>query len=56
MEFFDRLYILIGFIPYNENPFEVSVYSKPILEIKTLAENIQSNLIRFDNLISWGRG
>lgn len=56
MEFFDRLYILIGFIPYNENPYDVSVYSKPILEIKNLAENIESNLIRFNNLILWGRG
>ena len=56
MEFFDRLYILIGFVPYNENPFEESVYSPPILEIKNLAENIQSNLIKFDNSIYWSRG
>jgi hypothetical protein len=56
MEFFDRLYILIGFVPYNENPLEVPVYSEPILEIKNLAENIYSKLIRFDDSISWSRG
>jgi hypothetical protein len=56
MQFFDRLYILIGFVPYNENPLEESVYSPPILEIKNLAENIQSNLIKFNNSIYWSRG
>lgn len=56
MEFFNRLYLLIGFVPYNENPFHVLVYSQYILEIKNLAENIESNLIIFDNSILWGRG
>lgn len=56
IEFFNRLYILIGSVPYNENPYKVLVYSQPILEIKNLAENIQSKLIKFNNSISWGRG
>jgi hypothetical protein len=52
MEFFDRLYVFIGFVPYNENPLEVMIYSPFTLEIKNLAENLQSKLILFDNSIS----
>jgi hypothetical protein len=32
------------------------IYSPFTLEIKNLAENLQSKLILFDNSISWGRG
>jgi len=56
IEFFDRLYILIGFIPFNENPLEIPLYSEPIQKIRIMVENIESHLIRFDNSIVWNRG
>jgi hypothetical protein len=51
MEFFDRLYIIIGIIPFNENPLEIPFYSEPIQKINILAENIELRLIKFDNSI-----
>ena len=56
MEFFDRLFILIGIIPFNENPLEIPVYSEPIQKINILAENIELRLIKLDNTIIWSRG
>lgn len=56
MEFFNRLYILIGFVPYNENPLELTVYSEPISKIKNMVEKLERRLTLFYNSKTWSRG
>lgn len=55
IEFFDRLYILIGFVPYNEDPLEMTVYSYFIFAIKKLVENLELRLYLHYNYSTWSR-
>lgn len=58
MEFFDRLYLIIGFVPFNENPLELPVYSYILVQVKSILENVESYLdaLALDNSIKWSRG
>jgi hypothetical protein len=56
MEFFNRLYMLVGIIPYNENPLELTVFSNILIKVKNITENIELRLNYSYNLTSWNRG
>lgn len=55
MEFFDRLYFLIGSVPYNENPLETPVRSLLLFKIKQLIENMYSRLYECNKFVEWRR-
>jgi hypothetical protein len=56
MEFFDRLYMIVGIIPYNENPLELTVFSNALIKVENLIEDIDSRLRKNCNSIVWDRG
>jgi len=56
MVFFNRLYMLIGIIPYTEDPLELSVCSDSIITIKDMLDNFNDSLDSFCNLTLNDRG
>lgn len=55
MEFFDRLYFLIGSVPYNENPLETPVRSILLFKIEQLIESMYVRLYNHNELVEWRR-
>jgi hypothetical protein len=42
--------MVVGIIPYNENPLELTVFSDISIKVKNLMENIETRLDCFYNL------
>jgi len=51
IEFFDRLYLLIGIVPVNENPLKLPVCSPYLKEVKNLTDYMSTRLSIFNRLI-----
>lgn len=56
IEFFNKLYMLIGIIPYNEDPLELTVFSDIKIKVEDIIENLNNNLSSSYDIASWNRG